>query len=1583
MNIKDIWEDDDFKKLSNQDKAQVLNYVIQLDPDFRQLPPEEKGKVRQFLIQKISQPTTVAKETIKQLPSALKQTSKELLGEYKKVPQVALGLTFRLPSEISTFAKELYESPITPHPVKEALTRTIEKVKKGQLTTPSQYLEEVYIDPGEMTPKQAFFTTLGTELLGQSADILLNPFWHPKSLKVMGQAVKTATAPIISKVLFNTTLERLTKETVKEIEAGIKEAPDWYKKLGKDDRAKVVKELFEKGETVIPVKTPKPFVVKLDSILNTPWGKGWWQRVKARWEADNIPEQITKEIGLTTQKELPEHKPEIKEKPITTPPPEEVKPPIAVEPPETEKVIQPQVKPQLTPEKTPEVKPETKPETPSELEPLAEKLPRAEEFAKKLGIETKRTKSRTGVDVILSRDPKTGKSILKIPETLDINSPETQFYIWHEIGHYFDQARFHGGRGQMTSQLQWGKYSTPNYEVLKKYKDYILKDRKLPELQFRIVGTKKVYNSLEEMANDKSVPPEILKDTKRKYEQWLEKVKNYITQDIELFAEGFAKYITNRASMLKEAPELVEIYDEILKKEPAFTNLWKTITEEVKPEIKPPETKPKEIFPEIPPEQKITPEKEAGKGEIPTPPEKVAKKGKIEPPKATEPPKEIDPKQYKTLEDYLKAKGHPLPVGVENPVSKYQRDLYERLQVAKGKEKQAIKKQYHQVISDIEKWNLEHPYGYLMEEYGISEEEAKRAYDAEQREKQFGGIKITIPDIEAKFKEFWQNIKKATDTLRYYPKAPPDLQESIRKIYGQLKENINNGIKLYNTIKGNLNDRQENLFINIVYALDEVERQKLGIGNPTITLEQAEKLANDLLKEADLDTLKALDVYKKITQTMGQKLVEVGLLPEDAIHGFYAPHIVEDYANYIRTSLGLPSRGKYVRPFFTKKAVGSPKEIRKTKEVLITYFAETDWVIKYHKWLEGELTKWDITPSLDDELKRKLFGEDKLGRVKPYGKPGHKYNINGKTYVAYSPEWYTRQLYTTETGEVALGRYKRTYLVPENVAYTFNHLKDNLGILEPMGYILDYTSKLWKSTAILSHYIGFNVNNFCGDTYKIIAFHPEPFTMLNYVGKTVKFVFKNPKQYTEIEKGLAQFINEQDILGAGYTSSEFLKQLNKLEKLTKREAFWRLVNAYYLYAEGLIKGRIMEIADQIPYIPTKGLTSVRDIAGKIGREILTDYARFSRTFNKLIRTFVAPFSPFYLVNTLHFWKSIKKPKLFLQILGAGFAYKVLQMAWNKHKTKDKYYELPDFIRENGFVVKIYPDGRIKALMPQFFLDQLIGTKFVPILLDYADQYKSGKITLQQAKQRFLRHWGEEEIRGITQLMPLDRLIVGIATGVDPFTQKSIYRADTKMMTPMEVWEDKLMFIASCFTPMLTTYMAETLKGSAKQEAVNTLMEKVLNPGIYDFLPTANRIQLPDGKEITYDDLIESSLKKRKIESALNNTILTDFENQSLPPNQYVLTERFKQKYNMFYETIKDATPDEQQWWLKRMTYQLFLSPEILKKWAYNNYQKAQTDYEKAYWSKKIKAIETYRFVKKVLQKSLPEKSDLFMPEVSK
>jgi hypothetical protein len=42
-----------------------------------------------------------------------------------------------------------------------------------------------------------------------------------------------------------------------------------------------------------------------------------------------------------------------------------------------------------------------------------------------------------------------------------------------------------------------------------------------------------------------------------------ERIRDYINQDIELFAEGFARYVTNREKVRRDAPLLAKVYDDL------------------------------------------------------------------------------------------------------------------------------------------------------------------------------------------------------------------------------------------------------------------------------------------------------------------------------------------------------------------------------------------------------------------------------------------------------------------------------------------------------------------------------------------------------------------------------------------------------------------------------------------------------------------------------------------------------------------------------------------------------------------------------------------------------------------------------------------------------------------------------------------------------------------------------------------------------------------------------------------------------------------------------------------------------------
>ncbi|MFH8120338.1 MAG: J domain-containing protein, partial [Candidatus Aenigmatarchaeota archaeon] len=213
------------------------------------------------------------------------------------------------------------------------------------------------------------------------------------------------------------------------------------------------------------------------------------------------------------------------------------------------------------------------------------KLPRVEEIAEKLGIKIIRTKSRGDTLKIQLTKLPGDKYAIKIPQNLNINSPEVQYSLWHEIGHFIDNAAY-VGKNQLVSIVQRGKYSTPHSELLRKFKDYIIKHKPIkPQLTITVPKVGK-FRNLEEIERA-DLPPEIKIKVREAWEKWIKKIENYLMQDIELFADGFARYIQNRDLMKKEAPELVKIYDEILEKEPILKTIFKKIPIETPPDIKP------------------------------------------------------------------------------------------------------------------------------------------------------------------------------------------------------------------------------------------------------------------------------------------------------------------------------------------------------------------------------------------------------------------------------------------------------------------------------------------------------------------------------------------------------------------------------------------------------------------------------------------------------------------------------------------------------------------------------------------------------------------------------------------------------------------------------------------------------------------------------------------------------------------------------------------------------------------------------------------------------------------------------------
>lgn len=338
--IDKILQDKDFWGLPEVERVKVINFVLERNPDFVNLPDEEKGKVRQFLIKKIQNPLP-SQKTISYLPSALKQTGKELLSTYGKV-------FTGIPKTIATSIEEIGKGK----PVSQAIKRGIIRTAQGTGITPQELLRKEYTPkPEETTPTKAFWQTLGVELLGTAGDILLNPFYHPKAFQGYGEILKTTTRPITEKLIYNRVLQSIDKNFIKEVEAGLKEAPDWYKKLPRDERANLIRELFKNGKAQILLKNKRPVFLKVEAFLKTPFGKGFIQRARGVWESKGMTKEVMKDVM---------RKPEVRNvlTQKATQPQTSIIPQVPIEP-TTPEVITP------LPEAVRQVLPEIKPTKPS------------------------------------------------------------------------------------------------------------------------------------------------------------------------------------------------------------------------------------------------------------------------------------------------------------------------------------------------------------------------------------------------------------------------------------------------------------------------------------------------------------------------------------------------------------------------------------------------------------------------------------------------------------------------------------------------------------------------------------------------------------------------------------------------------------------------------------------------------------------------------------------------------------------------------------------------------------------------------------------------------------------------------------------------------------------------------------------------------------------------------------------------------------------------------------------------------------------------------------------------------------------
>ena len=159
-----------------------------------------------------------------------------------------------------------------------------------------------------------------------------------------------------------------------------------------------------------------------------------------------------------------------------------------------------------------------------------------------------------------------GREIFVIPTSIDLDTVDGQRVVWHEIGHHIDKANYLGGRSSTHALITTGKYSTKNRAMLREHSQHIRKNRTLPEMKMRFKVGDKVYTSLEALEADPDVPIAFKVKVFSKVQRAQMQMEDYLDQDIELFADGFAECMVD-PDAFADNPTLCGMYGAVFDEE--------------------------------------------------------------------------------------------------------------------------------------------------------------------------------------------------------------------------------------------------------------------------------------------------------------------------------------------------------------------------------------------------------------------------------------------------------------------------------------------------------------------------------------------------------------------------------------------------------------------------------------------------------------------------------------------------------------------------------------------------------------------------------------------------------------------------------------------------------------------------------------------------------------------------------------------------------------------------------------------------------------------------------------------------------
>ena len=853
-----------------------------------------------------------------------------------------------------------------------------------------------------------------------------------------------------------------------------------------------------------------------------------------------------------------------------------------------------------------------------------------------------------------------------------------------------------------------------------------------------------------------------------------------------------------------------------------------------------------------------------------------------------------------------------------------------------------------------------------------------------------GKAEIPTPIIKmmestaGKVKETAKNIKEDIDQFRFYPNAPPEFRNDVRKnLIGALTKAHKNVFEdAQQVVWGGLADKDIQKSVEIIFAKDQLSRAKLGKGNPEISVEQAQSILDEALKTATPEATAATGRFKTIHDAYTQKLIERGVLDKDQIIEDHIRHFVEDYTPEWAPTYGVPTRLK--RPFrgYAKKAVGTTKEYRQDQEAILDSLMEMEHHNLVEDFVENQVAKYDIKSTLIREQRIEQFGADIRGYAKT-PRPGRIYIIDGKRYRAYTPDIpFSRAIYMTAEGEAALGNFKNVAVIPEEIFNLFRDFsqRGSRGI-----YLLNRVTGYWKTNAILSHFLSFSINNFIGDTWIVMVQHPDPIVLLGEYDTAIKYLLGTLEE--PYASQLDDFVVVHDIKQT-FSKAELL-----IGRKAKNPLAWLLQKSYQIsdfresinrtaYASSLLKamqkGNGEQMVEAHDWIDTEGLNT-EDALGKISREVLTDYQAVSKPFRRYVSGGVAPFGTFYFKTSARMWKWLGKHPV--KSVMAFMALPVAAMAYNHLGNKEKLEEqLPDYTRNRThFILGENSDGTIRVLSLQLPQDVLIGTKIFSIVTDYGNRVINGEMSAKEAAIETMKRWGISEYEGLKYLLtPGIRLYDGLKTGKDPYDKANVYRRDLDKMTWDEKTKDRAAYFLKCSVPFLGYTIQNYEKGLPTDVGLKKLVDRFAGKGalgIYDINKKGQIIIEQNGKKGTLE--FKDIEKTRRLE-AQTLKYLGQFEDgyvaSGKSPTEYLQSKKAKDSLLGVYDVwakqlpeLSEITDESKKIQMviegldERLTNRL-IGPRVLDKWYQTKLARATTDAEKKQLAQEYQLVKQGRLL---------------------